>query len=78
MSDCKHEWVEQLGDYGDFRCVKCEKVGIATRDGSITPTDQFYFDYGDPFYEVGDFGRCPTMDEQERRLFDYYNSGPEE
>jgi hypothetical protein len=28
------------------------------------------------FYEVGNNGKCPTMDEQEKYLFDYYAGKP--
>lgn len=79
-NDCiEHDWqpAEDLS-LGRYRCVSCEAMGWRdTKTGQISPYKSRPPEYasatssfGDypSFYPVGDHGRCPSMDDQERRF----------
>lgn len=90
--ECKHDWqpTDELLR-GRFRCCKCFIVGYRAKGkgkepGPIVPykrTPNYIselpaFEDYPSFYGMGEYGRCPTMDEQERQLFDHFNREEEE
>ena len=85
MTDCTHEW-QPADDLrtGRYRCILCLAVGYRKsaygkhagpivqykREPAWITTWAEFGDY-DSFYDVGDGGKCPSMDQQELTMYDF-------
>lgn len=86
---CDHNWQSNDRLYrGRFRCVVCGLYGYRDKDGEIVtykgnpPTyindDTDFSDFPSFYGAVTEGGRCPTLDEQERMLGDWFRGDDED